>query len=49
MQNDEGVVVDDKMCIDIPGVFMIGNIWNVPFKQMFLVESDKYIPIMTID
>lgn len=48
--NDEGgVIVDDDMSTNVPGVFAIGDIRNTPFKQVVVAAGDGCVAAMGID
>lgn len=48
-RKDGGVVVDEEMATNIPGVFAIGDIRNTPFKQVVVAAGDGCISAMAID
>jgi len=48
-KKDGGVVVDDQMATNVPGVYAIGDIRNTPFKQVVVAASDGCMAAMAID
>jgi len=49
VREDGGVIVDEMMSTNIPGVYAIGDIRNTPFKQAVVAASDGCIAAMAID
>ena len=49
INRDGGVMVDDDMATNVPGVFAIGDICNKPWKQAVVAASDGCIAAMSID
>jgi thioredoxin reductase (NADPH) len=49
LKEDGGVVVNDEMSTNVPGVFAIGDIRNTPFKQVVVAAGDGCVAAMGID
>lgn len=48
-KDDGGVIVDDEMATNVPGVYAIGDIRNTPFKQVVVAAGDGCVAAMAID
>ena len=46
---DGGVIVDEDMATNVPGVFAIGDICNRPHKQAVNAASDGCIAAMSVE
>jgi thioredoxin reductase (NADPH) len=49
LNEEGGVIVDDAMSTNVPGVFAIGDIRNTPFKQVVVAAGDGCVAAMAID
>ena len=49
VKDDGGVVVDEDMATNVPGVFAVGDICNKPHKQAVVAASDGCIAAMSVD
>ncbi len=48
-KEDGGVIVDNEMATNVPGVYAIGDIRNTPFKQVVVAAGDGCVAAMAID
>ena len=48
-KEDGGVLVDEEMATNIPGVYGIGDIRNTPYKQVVVAAGDGCVAAMSID
>jgi len=49
LNEEGGVIVNDEMATNVPGVFAIGDIRNTPYKQVVVAAADGCIAAMSID
>jgi len=48
-KDDGGVIVNEEMATNVPGVYAIGDIRNTPFKQVVVAAGDGCVAAMAID